>query len=119
MQSIRNRIAHSYGMNGELRRTPWEEVRIIDVPPSRIDSATRIVSSAIQLLDSKIFGPIVGGYEMLHEYSVWLRSQTKSSRPAAFQNRQSAFRDHIGKAFGSTPGRNYIEPMIRYYDQLT
>jgi hypothetical protein len=119
MQSIRNRIAHSYGMNGELRRTPWEEARIIDVPPSRIDSVTKVVSSAIQLLDTKIFGSIVGGYEILHEYSVWLNSQTKNRRPVTFQNRESAFRDHIGKAFGSTPGRDYIDPMIKYYDSLT
>ena len=118
MQTMRNKIAHSYGMNGELRRTPWEEARIIDVPPGRIDTVTKVVSSAIQLLDSGVFGRLVGGYEMLHEYSVWLRSQTKSGHRITFQNCESAFRDHIGKAFGSTPGRNYIEPMIKYYDDL-
>ena len=119
MQSMRNRIAHSYGMNGELRRTPWEETRVIEVPPSRIESVTKDVSMAIQLLDRLVFGPTVGGYEMLHEYSVWLRREEKSGRPVTFQNRENAFRNHIGKAFGSTPGRNYIEPMIRYYDGLT
>ena len=54
---------------------------------------------------------------MLHEYSVWLRSQTKSGHRITFQNCESAFRDHIANVW-QHPKPNYIEPMIKYYDDL-
>jgi hypothetical protein len=118
LQNIRNRIAHSYGMNGELRRTPWEKIRIIEVAPAKIEGVTKIVSNAIRILDTSVFGPLIGGFEMLHEYSVWLQSQVKGSRSVTWRNLERDFRDHIGKEFGSTPGREYTEAMVRYYRGL-
>jgi hypothetical protein len=118
IQDRRNRIAHSYGVGGELRKTPWEPIEAIAVAPSHIISAITDVSSAIKLADDKVFSPQIGAYEILHEYHVWLRSNRNATHQMVSGTLQSEFRNHIGKAFGATPGADYIKEMIAYYDAL-
>jgi hypothetical protein len=57
VQDRRNRIAHSYGIGGELRRTPWEPITAIHVAPSQLVDSIKLVSKAISLADTKVFSP--------------------------------------------------------------
>ena len=118
IQTIRNRIAHSYGTNGDLRRTPWEPMRKIEVSPKQIELATKTASEAIRILDNSVFGPIIGGFEMVHEFAIWAKKYKRSRTKRDPQNLESDFRDHIGGVYGRTPGREYNEAMISYYNSM-
>jgi hypothetical protein len=118
VQDLRNKIAHSYGLNGELRRTPWQKINAINVTPARIVSTTKAISSFTRIADSDVFGPHIGGYEMIHEFHAWCRSNRNIGRLRVAGGLDSAFRDHIGKAFGRTPGADYVRAMIAYYDGI-
>lgn len=119
IQNIRNKIAHSYGISGDLRKTPWEPLRHIEVSPKKIEKATKTVSEAVRIMDTVIFGPVIGGFEIVHEFSIWNRNRARSRLGSMSQTLESAFRDHIGKAFGRTPGRDYNEAMISYFNSIT
>lgn len=118
IQNIRNKIAHAYGTNGDIRKTPWEPKRAVEVSTATIDHAVKLVSKTIKLLDEQVFGQSIGCYEYVHEFSIWLRKYQKrggNSHPAVMERN---FRDHIGHSFGSTPGREYNEGMISHYNSI-
>ncbi|HUB47433.1 MAG TPA: hypothetical protein VMB73_20835 [Acetobacteraceae bacterium] len=83
-----------------------------------MEGITKTVSEAIRILDTSVFGPTIGGYEILHEYSVWLATQMKRHKSVVMHNLESEFRDHIGKEFGRTPGGQYCASMVDYDDNL-
>jgi hypothetical protein len=118
VQDRRNRIAHSYGFGGELRKTPWEPIQAIQVSPSQLVAAIKLVSSAIRLADEEVFGPHIGAYEILHEYHVWLTNNKNAHHLKVSGWLQPEFRNHIGRAFGQSPGANYIKQMIAHYDSI-
>lgn len=65
IQDRRNRIAHSYGLGGELRRTPWQPIQAITVSPSQISDAIKVVSAAIKIINDNIFLGATGAYDLL------------------------------------------------------
>jgi hypothetical protein len=119
IQNLRNRVAHSYGMSGELRRTPWQPITAVKIEPSRVIDATKTISSFIRIADKKIFGIHIGGYELMHEFHVWCKSKQNLQQLRVNGTLDSEFRDHIGAAFGRTPGSSYVKSMIAYYDRIT
>jgi hypothetical protein len=118
LQNRRNRIAHSYGANGELRRTPWEPIKAVVVSPKEIIEITKSISMAISLLDEKVFSSRIGGYEIVHEFHVWCSRQKQLQKMRVSGAIGSAFRTHIGGAFGATPGSEYITAMIAYFNSI-
>lgn len=117
LQDKRNRIAHAFGQDGgTVRKTPWQPVTSIQLNLSDAEEALVCVSAAIREADVNVFGPLIGGYELLHEYHVWLQAFTDPfSRPAPYE-RQRQFRKHIAGNFGHGPGKNYLDSLIRYYE---
>jgi hypothetical protein len=118
LQTKRNRIAHSFGIDGELPKTPWQAISNIQVSPADVVGATKTISTAIRLADDALFGPLIGGYEIVHEFSVWGKKRPDARRLWVSGRLGGEFRDHIGKAFGRTPGSDYIRAMIHYYEAL-
>jgi hypothetical protein len=117
LQHKRNRIAHSYGAEGELRRTPWESITAIPAEETEILEMFKVVDTVSKDLDKELFGPLIGGYEIMNEYHSWL-SDLGSSSILSKKKLTSTFRKHIGNSFGQTPGSDYIEAMIGYYDTI-
>lgn len=118
IQDQRNRIAHSYGVAGELRRTPWQPLEAITVLPARLVAAITSVSSAIKHIDDDVLGPHIGAYEILHEYDVWSKKEKDIGRLRVSGSLPSVFRDHVGRAFGQSPGSTYVKQMIAYYEKI-
>lgn len=118
LQTRRNRIAHSYGYGGELRKTPWEPLQAIEVTAGQIVSAIKDVSSAIRIMDNEVFGPEIGGYEIIHEFHVWSKKHKSFNKSLVSGMLLGEFRDHIGKAFGNSPGATYFKGMHTYYSSL-
>jgi hypothetical protein len=118
LQDRRNRIAHSYGIGGELRKTPWEPLQAITVTPAQIIAAIKVVSAAIRLLDERVFATQIGAFEILHEFDIWTKRNKNAGRWRVSGRLPLEFRLHIGRAFGQTPGMKYIKGMVRYYDSL-
>ena len=56
-------------------------------------------------LDKDLFGPLIGGYEIMNEYHSWLFAQNYANMPAAGKI-VSEFRKHISRSFGQTPVRS-------------
>ncbi len=87
----------------------------VQVQLSDADEALKCVSSAIREADMKVFGPAIGGYELLHEFRIWLQDFTDPfTRPS--DQRQRLFRKHVAGKFGHGPGKKYFDSMIAYYD---
>jgi len=118
IQDQRNRIAHSYGVSGELRRTPWQPLEAIVISPSRLVAAIKSVSAAIRLIDDNVLANHIGAYEILHEFDVWSKKEKNFSQMRVAGTLPGAFRDHIGRAFGQSHGSAYIKQMIAYYVQI-
>lgn len=118
IQDRRNRIAHSYGLGGELRRTPWQPIQAITVTPGQISDAIKIVSSAIRIMDESIFLSATGAYDLLHELDVWMKKNPDASRLDALGEVPGAFSKHVGDSFGRSPGRNYCKEMYEFYSRL-
>jgi hypothetical protein len=71
LQDKRNRIAHAFALNSStLRKTPWEPLNSMQLVLADAEEALKCVSSAIREADVKVFGSVIGGYELLHEYEV-------------------------------------------------
>ncbi len=118
IQDKRNKIAHSYGANGELRKTPWEKISDISINPSDLIEATKVISDVIKSLDIDLFGPKIGGYEIVYEFDVWSRKQKNLGRMRVNGSLVNAFSEHIGRAFGRTPGNAYLKDLVIYYDSI-
>lgn len=118
LQNLRNRIAHSYGTDGELRRTPWEPVRAIQVTIQQITKAFGIVDEVSKTLDKYVFGPNIGGFEMFNEYTNWAASQVDFHQLRVMSRHYKAFKEHVGRAFGAPPSEAYVRGLIRHYDSI-
>ncbi|MFC0568743.1 hypothetical protein [Gluconobacter japonicus] len=117
LQNKRNRIAHSYGAEGELRRTPWEPITAIPADDADILEIFKVVDTVSKELDKYMFGPLIGGYEIMNEYHSWLCAQDQTYT-LPIKELVSGFRKYLGKSFGQAPGSNYIQAMIEYYDNV-
>lgn len=118
LQDKRNRIAHSYGAEGELRRTPWEPINAITIEDGDIPKIFKLVDDVSKSLDKSLFGPLIGGYEIFHEYDAWLRSHRTADTLPRRPLLNRSFRKHLGQAFGRSPGSTYVRDMIEYYDRV-
>jgi hypothetical protein len=118
LQNKRNRIAHSYGAEGELPRTPWEPITAITVTDAEILEIFRMVDIVSKDFDKHLFGPLIGGFELLNEYHSWLTGPESASTFLHKDKVLSTFRKHLGNAFGTTPGSAYIRTMVEYYDKI-
>jgi hypothetical protein len=117
LQDKRNRIAHGFGQNTKMvRRTPWEPIDAIKLDVSDVEEALTCVNEVIREVDVHVFAPLIGGYEFLYEYHIWLKSLVDPfTRPSPDLYEQT-FRKHIARKFGHGPGKKYYQSMIRYYD---
>lgn len=117
LQDKRNRIAHGFGQNSKkFRRTPWEAVDTIKLEVSDVEESLILVSEVIREADGYIFGPLIGGYELLYEYHIWLKSLVDPfTRPSPDLLAQS-FGKHIGTKFGNRPNKEYCRSLKLYYD---
>jgi hypothetical protein len=119
LQNKRNRIAHSFGQDSKaLRRTPWDPTNSMQLKVTDAEEALKCVSTAIREADEKVFGPVIGGYELLYEYHVWLSNFTDFNRPAP-DVRRLRFRQHVGGRFGHAPGKAYFRALVQYYAACT
>ena len=118
LQDLRNRIAHSYGSDGELRRTPWEPVRAIQIEDTELFGALRVVDQVTKILDQGLFGPPIGGFEMMNEYANWTRVHPNFNHVQVKGNHVREFKNYIGEAFGAPPSEQYLRAMIDYYDKI-
>lgn len=117
LQDKRNRIAHSYGAEGELRRTPWEPITAISAEEADILETFKVVDTVSKALDRDLFAPLIGGYEIINEYHSWLCAQNQTyARP--IEELAFGFRKYLGQSFGQTPGSAYIKAMIEYYNNV-
>lgn len=115
IQDRRNRIAHSYGLGGELRRTPWQPIQAITVSPGQISDAIKAISAAIRIMDDSVFLGATGAYDLLHELDVWMKKNSDAARLAALGQAPGAFSKHVGESFGRSPGRQYCKEMYDFY----
>ena len=117
LQDKRNRIAHAFGQDSNaLRRTPWEPMNSMQLGVADAEEALTCVSVAIREADGKVFGPLIGGYELLHEYHIWLQAFTDPFTRPAPDVRQRYFRKHVASRFGHGPGKKYFDSLIQYYE---
>lgn len=117
LQDIRNRIAHGFGQNTKIfRRTPWEPTDTVKVEVKDVEESLACVNEVIREADVHLLAPLIGGYEFLYEYHIWLKSLVDPfSRPAP-DLREQAFRKHIAHKFGHGPDKRYYQSLIHYYD---
>lgn len=114
-QALRNKIAHGFGHNSrEPRRTPWEPVTSIPLGREDILDYLITVTKAIRLADG-VFIPVIGGYELLHEFHAWINMKGPLGPPTSPISINQEFRRHIGTQFGSIPNKTYIQSMAEYY----
>jgi hypothetical protein len=119
LQDKRNRIAHAFGQDTKIyRRTPWSPMDTIKLDVSDVEKALTLVNEAIREADLLLLSPLIGGYEFLYEYHIWLEAFDPFSRPAPDVRHQS-FRKHIGKKFGFGPDKKYYQSLVRYYEACT
>lgn len=112
-QTLRNKIAHGFGHNSrEPRRTPWQPVNSIPLNRDDIVAYLITVTKAIRLAD-EIFIPVIGCYELLHEFHVWITAKDSLGTSTISLNQE--FRGHMGVQFGSLPNKTYIQTMTDYY----
>jgi hypothetical protein len=117
IQGKRNQIAHSFGQAGRsLRRTPWEPSDSIKLDVTDVEGALICVSQAIREADMHLFAGLIGGYEFLYEYHIWLKAQTGQVRITDPDVLERNFRRHIAQKFGSGPSKKYYQALIWYYE---
>jgi hypothetical protein len=118
LESRRNKISHAFGADGDLPKTPWEQRRSISVTTSYINDVFVNVNSFIRIADENVFGPRIGGYEMLHEFQVWAAKQPTFTHMSVTGTLERTFRKHVGESFGNTPGKDYFTALIRHFESL-
>ena len=118
VQTKRNKIAHEFGNDGKGRRAPWDAFAIIEIGPKEIQTAITSISSAIALFDKSLFGPNIGGHEILQQYHIWRGKQKNYQKLYVSGSLAVEFRTYLGDQYGSTPGAQYIRDMIAYYDTI-
>lgn len=118
IQTKRNKISHQFGNELKNRRTPWDAFKFIEVGPKEIIDGITSISTVIKIMDVEIFGPAIGGHEVLHEYHVWSKKQRNFHHLYVSGRLSSAFRDHIGGVYGAALGTDYIDGMINYYNRV-
>ncbi|MEH2513110.1 hypothetical protein V1291_004464 [Nitrobacteraceae bacterium AZCC 1564] len=118
IQTKRNKIAHEFGNDGKGRQAPWDAFAIIQVGPKEIQEAITAVSNAIALFDMRLFGPSIGGHEILQQYHIWKGKQKNYHKLYVSGGLANEFRTYLGEQYGSTPGSDYIRGMIAYYNGI-
>jgi hypothetical protein len=117
LQDKRNRIAHDFGQTTKVfRRTPWAPMDSIKLEVSDVEESLVCISCVIREADIQLFAPLIGGYEFLYEYHVWLAGQRNPFTRPAPDLLPRYFRKHIGSKFGSVPNQKYFKALVRYYD---
>jgi hypothetical protein len=118
LQDKRNKIAHSFGRSSKAhRRTPWESSTLIKLEVSEVEEYLRCIGQTIREADANLFAPLIGGYEFLCEYHLWLTAQTDAFTRPSPDKLEPAFRKHIQQKFGSGPDKKYYLALILYYDK--
>ncbi|HEY8608924.1 MAG TPA: hypothetical protein VIM12_17555 [Noviherbaspirillum sp.] len=118
LQDLRNRIAHKYGHDGEtLRRAPWEPVNAIKPTDAVIVKYLKLVDDVTSELDRHVFGPLVGGYEIVFEYDAWKAKAGMGAHLDGKPNELDEFKAYIGRVFGRSPSKSYIRSMMDYYQK--
>lgn len=116
LQNRRNLIAHSFGQDSKAtRRTPWDPTNSMQLNVTDAEQALKCVSKAIREADQKVFGPVIGGYELLYEYHAWLSTFNDFSRPGP-DVRRLRFRQYVGSRFGHVPEKVYFRGLVQYYE---
>lgn len=118
VQSKRNKIAHQFGSDESQRRAPWQALKAVQIGPKDVNDGITSVSQAIRILDETVFGPLIGGHEVLHEYHLWCQRQKNLRHLQVSGKIGSSFRDHLGGVFGAAIGAEYAANMINYYNKL-
>jgi hypothetical protein len=119
LQDKRNRIAHAFGQDTKIyRRTPWAPTDTIRLGVSDVEKVLTLVNEAIRETDVHLLSPLIGGYEFLYEYHIWIEAFDPFNRPAP-DVRHRSFRKHIGEKFGFGPDKKYYQSLVQYYELCT
>lgn len=117
IQKKRNLIVHKFGAE-EARSVPWDAVKHVVVKANDCTAAIKTVSAFIADADSKVFSSLVGAHELLAIYHDWAKKHPGLGRHRVMGTRAGAFCDHIGSLIGQSPGKDYAQSIIDYYDTL-
>lgn len=118
LQDTRNEIAHEFGLDGPKRLAQWEPLKHIELTRLDCENAIKIVSAFIAAVDKPIFGPLIGGHEILFQYHLWVQSQPKAGSWYVAGQAAGHFRDHIGGMTSTALGAGYATSIANYYHQL-
>ncbi|MDO8913998.1 MAG: hypothetical protein Q8N10_04590 [Phenylobacterium sp.] len=118
LQNTRNEIAHEFGLDGPTRQAQWEPINHIALTRQDCEAAIRTVSAFIAAVDKPVFGPLIGGHEILFQYHLWAQANPKASSWHVAGRAAGLFRDHIGAMTSHALGADYAWAIANYYHQL-
>lgn len=118
LQNTRNEIAHEFGLDGPTRLAQWEPINQIILTRQDCEAAIKTVSAFIAAIDKPLFGPLIGGHEILFQYHLWVKANPKASSWYVAGGAASLFRDHIGAMTSHALGAKYAKAIADYYHQL-
>lgn len=118
LQDTRNDIAHEFGLDGPKRLAQWETLKHIELTRLDCETAIKTVSAFIRAVDKPVFGPLIGGHEILFQYHLWVQSQPKAGSWHVAGQAAGRFRDHIGGMTSTALGASYATSIANYYHRL-
>ncbi len=118
LQDTRNDIAHEVGLDGPTRLAQWEPLKHIELTREDCETAIKVVSAFIAAVDKPVFGPLIGGHEILFQYHLWAQSEPKASSWHVAGRAAGLFRDHIGGMTSTALGASYATSIANYYHKL-
>lgn len=118
LQNTRNEIAHEFGLDGPARLAQWEPISHITLTREDCEAAIKTVSAFIAAIDKPVFGPLIGGHEILYQYHLWAQENPDASSWHVAGRAAGAFRDHIGALTSHGIGAEYSRAIADYYHQL-
>nr|WP_313427311.1 hypothetical protein [Brevundimonas diminuta] len=118
LQDTRNDIAHEFGLDGPRRSAQWQTIKHIEPNFSDCETAIKAVSAMIASIDAPVFGPRIGGHEILYQYHLWAQSNPRSGSWHVAGSAANLFRDHIGALTSAPLGADYAKTIANYYHRL-
>lgn len=118
LQNTRNEIAHAFGLDGPTRLAQWEPINRIALTRQDCVEAIKTVSAFMAAIDKPVFGPLIGGHEILFQYHLWVKANPKASSWYVAGSAAGLFRDYIGAMTSHPLGAEYANAIARYYHQL-
>lgn len=118
LQQTRNDIAHEFGLDGPPRSAQWEMITHIEPSFSDCDKAIKAVAAMISAIDAPVFGPRIGGHEMLYQYHLWAQSNPSAGSWHVAGKAANLFRDYIGGLTSAPLGADYSKAIANYYHSL-